>query len=67
MEYYTKDMILNLNYKEGINTNKFKEWTSKLKKIIKNNKIIFICLTMLITLISADLMLISSFLNILSE
>ena len=64
---YTKDIILNLNYKEGISNNKLKNWTSKLKKVIKTNKIIFICLTMLTTLITADLLLISSFLNILAE
>ena len=64
---YTKDIILNLNYKEGIATNKLKNWTNKIKKIIKTNKIIFICLTMLTTLITADLILISSFLNILAQ
>lgn len=64
---YTKDVVLNINYKEGINTSKFKIWTSNLKKVVNKNKIIFISLIMLTTLISADLILISSFLNILSQ
>ena len=64
---YTKDVILHLNYKKGVNTSKFKIWTSNLKKIIKENKIIFIFLTILTTLITADLLLVSSFLKILAQ
>ena len=64
---YTKDIILNLNYKEGVNTSKLKIWTSKLKKVVKTNKIIFIFFIMLTTLITADFILISSFLNILAQ
>lgn len=67
MDYYTKDITLNLNYKEGLGAGKLKIWTSNLKKIIKENKIIFISLIMLTTLITADLLLISSFLNILAK
>ena len=63
----TKDIILKLNYKKNINIGKFKIWTSNLKKIINKNKIILISLTMLITLIIADLILISSFFNIITK
>ena len=38
-----------------------------LKKIITENKIIFIFLTILTTLITADLLLVSSFLKILAQ
>ena len=62
---YTKDIILNLDCKKGANSSKFKICTSKAKKIIKENKIIIIFFIILTTLITADFILISSFLNIL--
>ena len=64
---YTKDIILNLNYKKGINTSKLKIWTSKLKKVLNVNKIILIFFLMLTSLITADFILINSFLNILAQ
>lgn len=64
---YTKDIILNLNYKEKLNTSKIKLWTSNLKKRVKSNKLIVATLVILTTLVSIDILLINSFLNFLSK
>ena len=64
---YTKDIILNVNYKKCVGFNRLKEWTSSFKKAIKNNKLVVITLTLLITLITIDIALVNSFLQLLSR
>ena len=64
---YTKDVILNFTNKKELKYNKFKSSTSHLKTIIKNNKIITITLSLLSILIMIDMVLINSFLGLLSK
>lgn len=64
---YTKDIILNLSYKNEIAGKKIKNWTNSMKKVLKNNKLIIGTLATLCILISIDLVLVNSFLEILSN
>ena len=64
---YTKDIILNVNYKKGVGFNRLKEWTTSFRKAIKNNKLVVITLTLLTTLIAIDIALVNSFLQLLSR
>ena len=64
---YTKDIILDIVYKKEIGFEKLKNWTSKLKKCIKNNKAIIITLSLLIILITIDFILVNSFLQLLTK
>ncbi len=64
---YTKDIVLNLSYKNKIMSKKIKNWTNSMKKVIKNNKLIIGTLATLCILISIDLVLVNSFLEILSN
>ncbi len=64
---YTKDIVLEISNKRQIGYYKLKEWTSNLKKIIKNNKIITFTLGLLIALMVVDFVLVNSFLELLSR
>ena len=64
---YTKDIILNLSYKNEIAGKKIKNWTNSMKKVLKNDKLIIGTLATLCILISIDLVLVNSFLEILSN
>ena len=64
---YTKDIILNLSYKNEIAGKKIKNWTNSMKKVLKNHKLIIGTLATLCILISIDLVLVNSFLEILSN
>lgn len=62
---YTKDIAI--RHKREIGVTKFKNWTSNVKKEVKENKVIAITLTLLSTLMIIDIVLIHSFLNILTN
>ena len=64
---YTKDIVLDISYKKEIAFTNLKRWTSKIKKVFNNNKVITITLTLLNTLIAIDFILINSFLKILTN
>lgn len=64
---YTKDIILDIAYKREIGVTKLKNWTSKLKKVVKNNKLVTITLFLLSTLMIIDIVLVNSFLQLLSK
>lgn len=64
---YTKDIILDINCKKEIGIRKLKNWTSKMKKGLKNNRAIVITLSLLTTLIVIDIVLVNSFLQLLSK
>lgn len=64
---YTKDIILDIRYKREVGVSKLKEWTSNLKKIVKNNKIIIITLSMLSTLTLIDIVLVNFFMQLLAK
>lgn len=61
---YTKDIILDIRYKREIGIIKLKSWISKLKKGIKNNKLIITTLVLLSSLILIDIILVNSFLQL---
>ena len=61
---YTKDIILGVNYKRKLGLAKL---VRSIKDIIKNNKYLFFTLTFLILLIVVDLILVSTFLNIITN
>lgn len=64
---YTKDVIFNVRYGEGVQTIKLKErkFIKKLIKIYNNNKFIFITLSFTTILIILDLWMVSNFINLL--
>lgn len=64
---YTKDIVLDVKYKSEMGVSKLKTWTSNVLKYGKENQIIFHIISILILLISIDLILVSSFLQLLSE
>jgi len=64
---YTKDIILDIIYKRQIGTTRLKNWTSKLKKVVNNNKIVIIILSLLSTLMIIDIVLVNSFLQLLTK
>ncbi len=64
---YTKDIILDVSCKREIWLRKIKSWKSNVKKIIASNKLIVITLNLLVTLIVIDIVLVNSFLQLLSK
>ena len=64
---YTKDIILDIRYKREFGIAKLKTWTSKFAKAILNNKVMVVTLTILSTLMIIDIVLINSFLEVLSS
>ena len=64
---YTKDIILDIGCKREIGLAKFKKWTSKVKKEIKSNKLIVITISLFCTLTVIDIVLINSFLQVLTK
>ena len=64
---YTKDIVLEMGRKRQVGIYKLKDWTSNLKKEMKNNKVIVFTLILLTTLIVVDLVLVNSFLELLSK
>lgn len=64
---YTKDIILEISCKREIGLSKLKKWTSKVKKVVKNNKVIIMTLSLLSTLMVIDIALVNSFLQLLSK
>lgn len=64
---YTKDIILDIRYKREDGVTKLKDWTSNLKKVVKNNKIIIITLSMLSALTVIDIVLVNSFMQLLTK
>lgn len=61
---YTKDIILDLRCKRKVNLNRFQEWISSIRKVVKNNKLIITTLLLLSTLMVIDFILINSFLQL---
>ena len=64
---YTKDIILDIRCKKEIGITKFKSWTGNIKKGIKNNKIIVCTMSLLTILIAIDIVLVNSFLQLLTN
>ena len=64
---YTKDIILDIRCKREIGLIKFINWTSNIKKGIKNNKIIVCTISLLTILVAIDIVLVNSFLKLLTE
>ena len=64
---YTKDIILEISCKREIGLSKLKNWTSKVRKGVKNNKIIIMTLSVLSTLMVIDVALVNSFLQLLTK
>ena len=64
---YTKDIILDIGYKKEIGGAKFKKWTSNIKKEIKSNKLIVITISLFTTLTVIDIVLVNSFLQVLTK
>lgn len=64
---YTKDIILNMGYKRREKSNKIEQWTSSIKNIIVNNKFMFIVMTALIILTLIDIVLVNSFISLLTS
>ena len=64
---YTKDIILDIGSKREIGLVKLKKWTSKVKKEIQSNKLIVITLSLFATLTLIDVVLVNSFLKLLTK
>ena len=64
---YTKDIILEIGCKKGVNKRKLLKWTNNIKKVIMNNKFIFITMTSLISLTAIDIALVNSFIKLLAK
>ena len=64
---YTKDMIFNVRYGEGVQSIKLKDrkFIKKLLNIYINNKFIFIILSLTTILIILDLWMVSNFIDLL--
>lgn len=64
---YTKDIILDIGCKRELGIRNLKNWTSKVKKVLARNKLITITLSLLVILVSIDIILVNSFLKLLSQ
>ena len=64
---YAKDIILNIGCKREIGVTKLRNWTSWVKKVGKNNRFIITTLSLLTTLMIADIVLVNAFLQLLSK
>ena len=64
---YAKKIIFNLNFRKKIDTTRIIKWTSSLKKIIINNKLIVTTLSILVIMMSIDIVLVNSFFELLSR
>lgn len=65
---YTKDVIFNVQYKDNVDVIRLKKEgiKDKLFKPIKNNKFIACIFTSLVILIAIDIMLVNTFMNLLT-
>lgn len=65
---YTKDVIFNVQYKDNVEAIRLKKEgiKDKLFRAIKNNKFIACIFTSLVILIAIDIMLINTFMNLLT-
>ena len=64
---YTKDIVLEIGRKRQVGFYKLKDWTSNLKKAMKDNKLIAFTVGLLATLMAIDFVLVNSFLELLSR
>lgn len=64
---YTKDIVLEIRNKRPVEKGKFREGISNIKKIVIDNKMIIITLTILSTLMLIDVALVNSFLQLFSK
>lgn len=66
---YTKDVLLNLHYKDNIGMMRLKKIMPliKLHKFIQENKFITITLISVSIFVTIDIALVSSFINILAQ
>ena len=64
---YTKDIILEISSRREVGLSKLRNWTSKVKKGVKNNKVIIMTLSLLSTLMVIDIALVNSFLQLLTK
>ncbi len=64
---YTKDIVLEIDRKRQVGFYKLKDWTSNLKKAMKDSKLIAFTLGLLATLMAIDFVLVNSFLELLSR
>ena len=63
---YTKDVFSNIFYKKMLHISNFKILTSKLNNFINENRTILMILSLLSILITIDIVLVNSFLELLS-
>lgn len=64
---YTKDIIIDIGCKREMGIRKLRNWTSKVKKVLARNKLITITFSLLVILVSIDIILVNSFLKLLSQ
>lgn len=64
---YTKDIVLEIRNKRPVEKGKFREEISNIKKIVIDNKMIIITLTILTTLMAIDIVLVNTFLQLFSK
>lgn len=64
---YTKDIILDIGRKREIKINKLKNCASNVKRTISKNKLIVIWMSIFVSLIAIDIILVNSFLQLLTR
>lgn len=64
---YTKDIVLELGVKRQAGGEKWKNWTSSIKKEIRENKMLIMTITLLTALMLTDILLVNSFLQLFSK
>lgn len=63
---FTKDMVLGIFYREKLNFDRIKTWTSSIKNFIKHNKFIIFTFILLVSLMIIDFVLVNSFFTLLN-
>lgn len=65
---YTKDVIFNIQYKDNIGAIRLKKegFKNRIFKVLKTNKFITVILTSLVILIAIDIVLVNTFMSLLT-
>lgn len=65
---YTKDVILHVNYGQGVNENKKSwNWLNKISSAITKHKMMTAVISITLMLMFLDIMLVTSFVQVLSS
>lgn len=64
---YTKDMILHVNYGQEVKQKKVWKWFHKVSSVITNHKMITAIVSITLMLMILDIMLVTSFIQVLSS